>query len=66
MAIDLTVEDVQRLQGEAGAALMQATTRAIMAERRVAELMAEVAMLREQLPKDEKPEKEKASNGRRS
>lgn len=64
MPNDLSLEDVLQLQREAGAALMQQTTRAIMAERRVQELTAEVAMLREQLPKTE--EKEKASNGRRS
>lgn len=48
----LTLEDVQQLQAESGAALMQATTRAIMAERRVRELTAEIESLREQLPKD--------------
>ena len=64
MTTELILEDVLQLQRESGAALMQQTTRAIMAERRVQELTAEVAMLREQLPKPE--EKEKASNGRRS
>jgi len=55
--MNLIVEDVQQFQQEAGNALMQTTLRAIMAERRVTELEAEVAKLREQLPKDEKPKR---------
>lgn len=59
--MDLTLEDVQKLQQEGGNALMQATLRAIMAERHVKELTAEMAKLREQLPKAEAPpEKAKA------
>lgn len=57
--LDLTVEDVQQLQRESGSLLMQAVTRAIMSERRVKELTAEIAALKEQLPKDE-PAKGKA------
>lgn len=49
MQNELTLEDVVKLQTEAGAALLQATTRAIMAERRVVELTAEAEDLRKRL-----------------
>lgn len=58
---ELTIEDVQQLKAEAGGAITDVILRAIIAERQVRELKAEVAKLEAQLPKDEDPEDKQPS-----
>lgn len=62
---DLTFEDVQQLKAEAGGAITDVILRAIIAERQVRELKAEVTDLKAQLPKDEDPEDKQPAKGKK-